>query len=72
MDLIHDPQWISVIKWAKNTGKLYIVHEVQKEKCFHLKILSLNVGKYFYINKIAENVLWNSIKIMRIEHENPF
>lgn len=71
------PQWISVTKCAKQDWKPIHCVWSKKELFFYLKILSLDIGIYFKINEIisliiGENVLWNSIKMIRIERENPF
>jgi len=57
---------------VKKTGKPYIVHEMQKEHFFDLKRIALDVGQYFKTNLNGENILWHSIKMIRVECENPF
>lgn len=70
---IYEPsQWVSVIKCAKKTGKPYIIHEMQKDQFFDLKQLAIDVRKNFKINQNGENGLWNSIKMIKIELDNPF
>jgi len=69
---IYEPsQWVSVIKSAKKNGKPYTVYEVQKDQFFDLKKLSSDIGNNYKLNQDGENVLWNEIKMIKIEKDNP-
>jgi len=69
---IYEPsQWVSVIKSAKKNGKPYTVHEVQKDQFFDLKKLSSDIGNNYKSNQDGKNVLWNEIKMIKIEKDNP-
>lgn len=70
---IYEPsQWVSVIKCAKKNGRPYTVNEVQKENIFDLKTLSSELGNNFNQNEDGEKVLWNSIKVIKIDKMNPY
>jgi len=69
---IYEPsQWVSVIKSAKKNGKPYTVYEIQKDQFFDLKKLSSDIGNNYKLNQDGENVLWNEIKMIKIEKDNP-
>jgi len=46
------------------------VHEVQKDQFFYLKKLSSDIGNNYKLNQDGENVLWNEIKMIKIEKDN--
>jgi len=49
----------------------YTVNEVQNENIFDLKTLSSELGNNFNQNEDGEKVLWNSIKVIKIDKINP-
>lgn len=50
--------------------KPYIVNKVQDE-LYDLKKLSKDLGNNYNINEDGDKVLWNSIKILEIQKDNP-
>lgn len=64
-------QWATIIKSAKKTGKPYNVSEICTQDIYDLKLLCTEIGKNFVKNTEKEKVVWNNLRIIRVEKTQP-
>lgn len=65
-------QWATIIQGAKKSGTPYKVSEMCNKDMFDFKALSTQLGQNYTINEDNEKVVWNDIKLVRVEKEKPY
>lgn len=65
-------QWITLVRYAKVTGKPYTVFEVGNAEFLDLKSLVEEKRFSFKTSYDGELIKWNNIKEIKVSFENPF
>lgn len=66
------PQWVTVISCAKVTGNPYKVFEVPNEEFLDFKPLVDDKQSNWKTTIDGSKIMWNSIKEITLNFENPF
>lgn len=63
--------WASIIRLAKKSGAPYKLTEMDTTDIFDVKALCTQMGKNFVKNTNNEKIVWNDVKIVRVEKTKP-